>query len=274
MNVLTVNKSKCTKCGICVASCPISLIETNKADKTPELTAEKEKMCIYCGHCESICPDEALTHQLSEKALNPLESGFAKINPSELGKYFRNRRSIRNYKSKLVDRKILEEIMDVVRYAPTGTNQQRNQWIIVSGSEMVQKLAEGVIDWMRVVSQANPEMAGMYNLKMLVDTFDNGYDIICRNAPHIIIGYSPANYPIGANDVVIATSHLELLAPSYGLGTCWAGFLMMAIRNSTEVKKVVGLDASSAVYTATMLGYPKYQYYRTPVRNKADVKWL
>jgi nitroreductase/NAD-dependent dihydropyrimidine dehydrogenase PreA subunit len=273
MGLITINEEQCVKCGICIHSCPISIISSN-SDKFPVVTPEKEKSCVYCGHCESVCPEEALMHTLSEKALNPVTNELTRIDPSTLGKYFRSRRSIRNYQNKAVDRKILEDIMDIVRYSPTGTNRQMNQWVIVYDARIVKQLATGTIEWMKTVSSANPAMAAGYNFSALVASFERGSDPICRNAPHLIIAYTSAKYSVGAKDATIAASHLELLLPSYGLGGCWAGFLMMAFQYAPELKKIIGLDESHTVHAPLMVGYPKYPYFKVPVRNKPDIKWL
>ena len=274
MSIFKVDESKCKKCGICAQSCPIRIIDNGIDKIIPSVKPENESRCVYCGQCESVCPDSALVHELSNLALEPMEKGSATINPSELGIYFRNRRSIRKYLPKKVEKAVIEKVMDVVRYAPTGTNRQLNQWVIVSDNGLIEKLAGATINWMKVVSRANPEMAGKYNLQSVINAYDNGIDGICRNAPHLFICYSYSNHPVGPKDAVIATSHLELLLPSYGIGSCWAGFLMMALQNSPEMKNLIGLDDSSTVHAALMAGYPKFRYYTIPVRNKADIKWL
>jgi nitroreductase/NAD-dependent dihydropyrimidine dehydrogenase PreA subunit len=273
MGLIAINEERCTKCGICIQSCPALIIGTDN-NKIPVIVPDKEKNCIYCGHCESVCPQDALTHSLSEKAMAPITDEPASIDPQLLGKYFRNRRSIRNYQSKPVDRSILEEIMDVVRYSPTGTNSQMNQWVIVYDNKIVQQLAAGTIEWMKAVSKANPAMAGGYNFPALVHSFEQGSDRICRNAPHLIISYTSAKYSIGMKDATIAASHLELLLPSYGLGACWAGFLFMAFQYAPDMKKIIGLDESHTIHASLMVGYPKYKYFKAPVRNKPDIKWI
>jgi nitroreductase/NAD-dependent dihydropyrimidine dehydrogenase PreA subunit len=273
MPLIKVNEEKCTKCSICIQSCPVSIISAGE-NKIPFVDAENEKACIYCGHCETVCPQDALTHSLSAKAMLPLTNELDSIDPQKLGKYFRHRRSIRNYQNKPVDRKILEEIMDIVRYAPTGTNRQFNQWIMVYNKEMVKQLAAGTIEWMKALYSTNPEMAGRYNVPAMVAAFEKGNDRICRNAPHLVIAYTPAKYPLGVKDATIATAHFELLAPSFGLGACWAGFLMMALQFSPEMKKLIGLDENYTVHAALMVGYPKYKYYKVPARNKPNMNWI
>ena len=93
--------------------------------------------------------------------------------------------------------------------------------------------------------------------------------MICRSAPQVIITYSPTAYTIGAKDAVIAASHLELLLPSFGLGGCWAGYLMVALQQYPEAKKAIGLDDKSTVHAALLVGYPKYKYTRVPVRKES-----
>jgi len=274
MSILSIDTNACKKCGICEQSCPISIIEKNPNDNFPFVSDAKESFCINCGHCESICPESALIHTLAQNTMKPLVEGNTEIDSLALGKYFRNRRSIRNYQPQTIDKKIFEEILDVVRYSPTGTNRQLNQWIIVSEKDIIAKLTEGTINWMRAINTANPDMAKRYNFTALIAAFENGIDLICRNAPHIVISYAPTVYPLGSKDTIIATSHMELLFPSYGIGSCWAGFLMLALQNFPECKKLVGLDDSSTVHAALMVGYPKYSYYKTPARKTVDVRWL
>ncbi|MDP4209920.1 MAG: nitroreductase family protein [Bacteroidota bacterium] len=273
MSFITINEEQCKKCGICSKACPVGIIGTCQ-DKIPEAIAGREKNCVQCFHCESVCPENALIHELSDKAIVSSEGNTETVSAVALNSYFRKRRSIRNYRSQPVNKAILQEIMDIVRYSPTGHNHQSNQWTIVYDSDVVQQLAKGTIDWMRAVMTSNTELAARYGFRGLISEWEKGNDRICRNAPHLAICCTPADYSIGQKDAVIATAHLELLLPAYGLGGCWAGFLNIALQNSPELKKLIGIDDSMAVHSVLMLGIPAYKYYKTPDRKNADITWI
>jgi len=75
---LTLNKNKCTGCGLCMEICPREAIEvtrTPKAEgeeaKPPTVTISKEK-CNYCGMCEAICPFGALTIKINGEHVIPV----------------------------------------------------------------------------------------------------------------------------------------------------------------------------------------------------------
>ncbi|HEY9125279.1 MAG TPA: nitroreductase family protein [Bacteroidales bacterium] len=274
MGFINVNSDKCTKCNTCIASCPVACISSDSASKLPVIKPEKEALCVYCGHCESICPEGALVHSLSQQALQSAKEQSKHVNAADLALYFKQRRSIRNFKKEVVDKQLLEQAFDVVRFAPTGHNRQKNQWIVVYDTKVVEAIAAATIDWMRGVVKANPEMGTRYGFPGLVIAFDRGRNLISRNAPHLIICYTPASHPVGPKDAVIATTQMDLYLPSLGVGTCWAGFIYMALQQSDELKKIVGLDENSAVHAALLIGYPKYNYHKIPHRKAADVKWI
>ena len=75
---LTLNKNKCTGCGICMEICPREAIEvtrTPKAEgeeaKPPTVNISKEK-CNYCGMCEAICPFGALSIKINGEHVIPV----------------------------------------------------------------------------------------------------------------------------------------------------------------------------------------------------------
>lgn len=54
---------------------------------------------------------------------------------------------------------------------------------------------------------------------------------------------------------------------------CWAGYEQMAISSNFAIKKFLGMPPKTDCFGALLLGYPKYQYRRIPLRNKAYVMW-
>jgi len=53
----------------------------------------------------------------------------------------KGRRSIRKYKDEVVPRALMEEIIEITRYAPTWTNSQTPRWTLVENSEIIEKFA-------------------------------------------------------------------------------------------------------------------------------------
>jgi len=75
---LTLDKTRCTGCGICTEICPREAIETKKipkADgektKSPTIDISEEK-CHYCGMCDPICPFGALKVRINGEHVIPV----------------------------------------------------------------------------------------------------------------------------------------------------------------------------------------------------------
>jgi 4Fe-4S ferredoxin len=75
---LTLDKNRCTGCGICMEICPREAIEikkTPKADgkktKPPTIDINEEK-CSYCGMCDPICPFGALKVRINGEHMIPV----------------------------------------------------------------------------------------------------------------------------------------------------------------------------------------------------------
>lgn len=273
MNLLTIDRTTCQQCGICADVCPISII-SHSDDGFPFVAEGNEKNCILCGHCDAVCSSQSLRHNTLPEMNLIRQDKLQEITDDNLSEYFRSRRSIRAFLPKAVNKKQLEEIFEVVNYSPTGVNHQMNKWIMISDAAIIHQLNSAVIEWMKGLIQTNSDLAKRLGCLRLVNSFARGNDVICRGARNVVIGYTDAAYPGGAIDSIIATSHLELLLPSFGLGGCWAGYLMLALRSSQEVRSIIGLDAASAVHSALMVGYPKYHYAKIPFRKEAQVTWM
>jgi nitroreductase/NAD-dependent dihydropyrimidine dehydrogenase PreA subunit len=275
--MITINESKCTTCGICEKNCPTSIITISAPSTFPSIDKRHEKRCVHCGHCEAICPTGALTLELPETYTEPNENGKSALNSAEIGTYFRSRRSIRNYKKKEVSKETIEKVMDIVRYAPTGMNTQSIKWLIVHDTKLVERLSELTIDFMRLVAEKDAEKAKQYGFIGYLKMIENGVtasQIVSRNAPHLAIAYIDANNPIGINDSIIATAHLELVLPAFDLGGCWAGYMNMAFQLMDEMKQILGIEPQFIVRSVLLFGYPQYSYQKVPARKKADVIWV
>ncbi len=55
---VTVDRTICKACGICVAFCPMSVFTTDHDDKAVVSVPER---CTGCRQCELLCPDFCIT---------------------------------------------------------------------------------------------------------------------------------------------------------------------------------------------------------------------
>jgi nitroreductase len=195
------------------------------------------------------------------------------ISPEQAEHFLRNRRSIRAYQERSVDRDALAKLVEMASYAPTGHNSQTINWLIISAPGVVQKMAGLVVDWMRRIIQDSPELAREMHLGRIVTAWEKGIDRICRFAPHVIVAHAAKDDRFAPNSCPIALSYLELAAPSFGLGTCWAGYFTAAAGNWRPLQEALGLPEGHKCFGAVMAGYPKYRYHRLPLRHRPIVTW-
>lgn len=273
MSLFTIDPEKCKRDGICVAECPAMLIELKDDGTTPAPVEDAEQRCIGCGHCVCVCPHGALTHSLMAPGDCPPYRLELALDAGHVEYFLRCRRSIRTYKDTPVKRDTLSRLIKVARYAPTGTNSQQLQWLVIATRPEVAALTAHAVDWMRfLVEQGNP-VAEKYYMQGIVDAWDAGIDIISRGAPALVIPFAPEDYQGGNVDATIALAYLDLAAPSFGLGSCWAGFFMIAASSWPKLKEALNIPPGHVQCGAMMVGTPKYRYHRLPPRNEPEITW-
>ena len=274
MRLFKVNPEKCKRDDICVFECPAQVIERVGTDAVPTPAVRADEDCIGCGHCVTVCPHAAFEHrELHPDQCPPIQKEQS-VGPERLEHFLRARRSIRAYKEKPVEREKLAKLIDIARFAPTGSNKQTPEWRVVHSPGKVQDLSGMVIEWMQSVIERKPDVAAELELQALVDMHASGYDIICRQAPHAIVVHAPQDTGTPTEDGMIAMTYLELAAFSLGLGACWAGYLNFAVNKWPPLKEALLIPEDHASIAAILLGYPKYKYHRLPLRNDPKIAWV
>jgi nitroreductase len=108
---------------------------------------------------------------------------------------------------------------------------------------------------------------------MLIAAWKQGRDVICRGAPHLLLAHIPENNPVAPVDAIIALTHFDIAAPSFEIGTCWAGFVAIAANSFEPMQKELGLPEGRKIAYAMMFGYPKFKIYGIPRRKPLAVSW-
>jgi len=193
--------------------------------------------------------------------------------PESVELLLRSRRSVRIFKKNRVPRETLDRIIGVARYAPSGSNSQMVRWLVIENSDEVRRLSGMVIDWMRAVMEAKPHRAKEWLFDILVDSWDRGSDPVTRGAPHLVVAHAPKVGLFAEGNSYIALTYLELAAHSLGLGTCWAGMFQAAVTSYQPLADALELPEGNKSYAAMMIGYPKHEFHRMPLRNEPVVTW-
>lgn len=273
MSLFYVDPEKCNRDGICVEECPMRIIEMADRKSVPtQVAGMSDDLCISCGHCVAVCPTGAMSLKfLKPEDCAPVKKELA-LSVEHVEHFLSSRRSIRTYTDKPVEKEKIEKLLEISCAGPTGHNSRSVNWLVIYDTEEVRKMTSMVTDWMRYMIKEQPDMAGMLHLDMVVAGYESGFDGICRNAPHIVMAHAPKFAPTGAIDCANALAYLELAAPSFGLGTCWAGFFNIAATFWPPLKEALSLPKGHLNHGSVLVGNPKFKYHRIPPRTAA-VTW-
>ena len=274
MRVIKVDAEKCSRDGICIDTCPLSLLSLDPEGR-PEMLPEAADLCIGCGHCVAVCPKGALDNSnnpVSRHLAIPKE--YSAEDPARSALFLRSRRSVRRYKDEPVPREKMLKLLDIARFAPSGHNSQGISYLVVEGRENLTQVREIIVEWMRKVVRIAPELASQFNMPAIIDAHEQGKDRILRNAPHLIVAHAQADQTRAQVSTVLCLEYVELYAPALGIGTCWAGYAQRCAGEYPAFSRFLKIPEGRMITGILMAGFPKYKYHRLPERNPLDVEWF
>ena len=271
MSLFELDEYLCTKCGICADVCPAVIITRPDDGTFPSVPETYENMCIHCGHCEVFCPSKALLFNDRPEERVSLPAAGHTIPPEVLSLYLRKRRSIRCFTRNTIPEDIILRLIETASYAASGGNRQPVKWLVIHNHAKVRKVAELTIEWMKTLLRTDHPLS--HYVPRIIAGWRTGRDTICLGAPHLVINHVPDDNPGALVDAVIAMTHIDIAAQSYGAGTCWAGFVMMASSAFEPLKAELALPKGQKTAAVMMMGYPKYKSYGIPRKNTPDITW-
>lgn len=151
----------------------------------------------------------------------------------------KSRRSIRKYKSTPVEDEKINLCLEAARWAPSASNKQPWEFIIVKDIEMRMKLAE-IHTYAKFVAESpvvfvaltNPEIHPKYHM----------------------------------SDTALTILQFMIEAHSIGLGTCWAG--VIGTNFEPQLKQLLNVPLHMNILGIVALGYPAEE--RTSQRKSLD----
>ena len=98
--------------------------------------------CTGCGHCVVVSPQDAICYEGEARAQELPDElpGYEDIRSLLFSK-----RTVRRYQKRDVPRETIDQVLSVMRYAPSGHNAQPCEYVIVKDPEVKKMMADAVI---------------------------------------------------------------------------------------------------------------------------------
>jgi nitroreductase len=123
-----------------------------------------------------------------------------------------------------------------------------------------------------LIDAQNP-LATALHMDRVAKAWEDGFDRICRNAPHLIVASADKADRTAPTAATIALTYLELAAHAMGAGTCWAGYFNMAAGLWPPLQEALGLPSGDIPLGTMMVGHPRYRYQRLAARRAPTITW-
>ncbi|MHA2040043.1 MAG: nitroreductase family protein [Promethearchaeota archaeon] len=264
MPILGINYEKCDNCQNCYNACTRYFRRDREQNKI--VFKDPNNLCDSCGRCVARCKLDAILYEDLGDFLSfeEVQDPSSLILYETMQKFMSAKRSIRGFKRKKVPSKILQKVLDSMKYAPTGSNIRTLRCTIISDEDKIKKLSEVITQ--KIIEGFYPPYS--QNLKKLQE---HGIDAIFYNAPHVMIIHS--NNSLDSINSTIALTYGMLSAQTLGLGSCWIGLANRVLELNKEVRENIA-GVYGTVWGVIIIGYPTQIYYRVPPRPDIETKGL
>ncbi len=151
----------------------------------------------------------------------------------------KQRRSVRHYLNKPVEREKIATCLEAARLAPSACNSQPWKFIVVDDKELKDKLCDRAFK-------------GLYQISAFAKTAPVIIAIVSEKSKFLArVGGLIRDIKYYLIDIGIAGEHFVLQAEELGLGTCWIGWF-----DEHPVKSLLNVPKEKRIDVLISLGYP------------------
>jgi len=205
---------------------------------------------------------------------NAIKGDFMYMNYEAFKEVIHGRRSVRKFTEQEVSVGDIEEIIDCARYAPSDTNSQTWEFIVIMNRDKIKEIEQMTWDALHKLAEKatgkGEEKAG----KLLTRSF-GPYATAFSDAPVLIVClatpyeskfrekiFDPIDFvpdsvweEEGIKSSCLAAQNLMLAAYTRGLGTCpMTGPVLLA---QNELRQYLQIEPEKQINMVISLGYPK-----------------
>lgn len=281
MNI-TIDKTKCIKCGTCIEECPAGIIELN--DYAEEAYSE---LCNCCGHCAAICPNNAI--KCSEDNIRkPFKIQKIDQNLPKDQLLFHIKRSVRMFKNKKIDTDKLKEIINYAEKAPSSHNFRNRKYIVITNPDDIKTITNKIVESFKFLitvilnpfilaiiaiinKKSHKELAGLKaSFKRMIEEHRKGKNKIFRNSECIICVAAPLKSRFSKDDCIAAQHYMMLYGKTIGIDSFIVGY---AQHSHKVIEKFCNLDKGYSIFSVSVFGYGKHKYTNEVLYNEPEVLW-
>lgn len=191
---------------------------------------------------------------LLEKIIKEIET----IQGNEVLRTIYDRRSIRKYKDKAVERNLIDQIVDAGRMAPSAMNKQPWKFYVLTDKEQIKAFSNEI-------TKAAASVFYKKGIKSFIKSASSSFqltngvkflkedDRIFHGAPVVIFICSPEGNEWAPIDIGMCSQNIMLAAKSLGLDTCPVGLGKYV--EETKLYSTLNIPKSEKVTLSIVLGY-------------------
>jgi nitroreductase len=165
------------------------------------------------------------------------------VNILDIFEILKNRRSIRKYTNKAVEKKKVNQILELASLSPSAMNRQPYAFVVISKNSIIQEISSACNqEW------DAPVIIAVCSIPEQAWERDDGEEY-------------------WKVDSAIVMNNISMVAYSLGLGTCW-----IAAFQEEKIKKILQISPKVRVLSLTPLGYPNEK--KGPVKKRKSLAEL
>jgi nitroreductase/NAD-dependent dihydropyrimidine dehydrogenase PreA subunit len=274
--MVTIDSQKCSRCGLCADLCHESCITILEDGPHIDRT-----VCSTCTQCIAACPRRALSWNGVIPA--PFERQRLPV-AEQLDELFKERRSIRRFKRKKIERALLEEIGQYGIYAPSHALSLRV--IIMDDEALIATLDQVIVANCRWIYR----LAYQFKLLGVLAALFGYADEMNRARPKIeaalqtghafhsmptafILIVGDKKVPLSEASAQYALANMMYYAQVKGVGTClWANGPIF-IDKHQAARRQLGLQPNERIFGAMYLGYPAARFSNKVHGKTIAIQW-
>ena len=181
---------------------------------------------------------------------------------NETIKTIKERRAIRSYQDKPIEKEKIEQILDAGLWAPSARNLQPWKFIIVANKDLIKETAKRVQD--KVIN--DPKYSFVKERAEIKE------DAIFYSAPLVIFVLGDKENHWSTIDCSLAMQNMMLAAHSLGIASCPIG-MSRHLKDEKDLIEKLGFDKNYELVLALTFGYAD-EKPEPKERNKDVIEWI